>query len=1169
MNSKRQRISQQLNRRIKILGLITVISVATVITIAYSALLFQQKDRFISLKNSSVLEVENYLSDVFSSLQSINDALMVSDDKANLLNIALSHREKIKEVYLIENKKITSSSSYMLRDINLSDKQLASWIDNNFSNDVYMSQPFFDYNTIPYIYVGTKTRNESNQVIQTLVARLDLSNLWVYLNRLDLNKQASTVIYNKSGRIILHSNLQTLNKIRYVDKLFENPEYNEVTDLALKRKKENQFFLLTGQRISGTNWYLAIEYPLTSVTSVFLISILVLALFFSLIIFLIYQINKFTRKKVIEPIFLLQRGVEELEAGNLNHRLNDFGNNELGYIALVLNKLSSRLSSTLTNLNHRVKELNANKQALEKSEASYRSVVNNVKEILFNTDNKGCWQFLNPAWEATTGFSVDECLGKDISNFIYDEDVNICLNTCHQILGCQLDVYEGEVRILKKTGEYLFMQIFASPSFDDEGNILGVTGTLNNITEQKLALKQLKLTSKVYVNAREAIVIADHDGFIIDANPAYKNITGYDITDALTKNIGIETNNLNAINFHKSILTEADNAGYWSGELKQKRKNGNEFVIQLTISTIKDNNKAQNYVALFSDVTEKFEYKKQLEYSANYDALTNLPNRTLLTKQLKETMASALNKDYQIAICYLDLDGFKEVNDIYGHNIGDGLLIEISENIQRTLRKKDVIARLGGDEFVAVLIDVDEKSCKPLLEQVLQTVSQPIQVNKNRKVQISASLGVTFYPQQGDFDADQLLRQADQAMYQAKIFGKNRYHFFDTDKDRDLRGINQLLEQIAIGLKQREFVLFYQPKVKMKTGETIGFEALIRWQHPERGLLSPFYFLDALKNQPLAIEVGNWVIRQAISQLATWNKQGFETSISINVDSYQLQQSDFIASLVGILNEFPEVYNSQIEFEILESNALEDISSVSQVVKDCRDMGIHFALDDFGTGFSSLSHLKNLPVRDLKIDRSFVRDMLEDLDDLSILDGTLGLAQAFRRGVVAEGVETVAQGDVLLKLGCEIAQGFVIAKPMPEADVMVWIKQWQPFESWQNQEPLQRKDIPLLFLLLGHQSWTKRFFQFIASNESESDINWNDCRFHTWLKEDGHLQYKDEPIVEELIILHENIHEFAQNMVIQKSKKQTPLLTDMETELKNISEHFLNMLKELSSSKLD
>ncbi len=1169
MNGKRQHISQQLNRRVKILGLITIISVATVIIIAYTSLLFQQKDRFISLKNSSVLEVENYLSDVFSSLQSINDALMVSDDKANLLNIALSHREKIKEVYLIENNKITSSSSYMLRDINLADKQLASWLANSFSNDVYMSQPFFDHNTIPYIYIGTKTRNESSQVIQTLVARLDLSNLWVYLNRLDLNKQASTVIYDKSGRIILHSNLQTLNNTRYIDKLFDNPEYTEITDLALKRRNKNQFFLLTGQRISSTTWYLAIEYSLSSVTSVFLLSVLVLALFFSLIIFLIYQINHFTSKKVIEPIFLLQRGVEELEAGNLNHRLNDFGNNELGYIALVLNKLSSRLSNTLANLNHRVKELNTNKQALEKSEANYRSVVNNVKEVLFNTDPQGRWQFLNPAWEEITGFSVEETLGKDISDFIYDEDVEHCLKTCHQILGCNLDSYEGEVRMLKKTGEYLFMQIFASPSFDDAGHILGVTGVLNNITEQKLALKQLKLTSKVYVNAREAIIIADHDGFIVDANPAYSSITGYEINDALTKNIGIENNNLNPIHFKQTVLEEANRVGYWSGELEQTDKNGNEFVIQLTISAITEGNKIQNYVALFSDVTEKFEYKKQLEYSAHYDSLTNLPNRILLAQNIKEAMAKALHEDYQIAICYLDLDGFKEVNDIYGHNTGDKLLIEIAENIKQTLRKQDFIARLGGDEFVAVLIDIEEEACKSVLMQLLQTVSQPMQVNHERKVQISASLGVTFYPQQGDFDADQLLRQADQAMYQAKILGKNRYHFFDTDKDRDLRGMNQILEQIALGVQKQEFVLFYQPKVMMKTGEVIGFEALIRWQHPERGLLSPFYFLDPLKNQPLSIEVGNWVIKQAISQLSTWNKNGFKTTISINVDSYQLQQSNFIASFIAILNEYPNVHNSQVEFEILESNALEDISSVSQVVKDCRDMGIHFALDDFGTGFSSLSHLKNLPVRDLKIDRSFIRDMLEDLDDLSILDGTLGLAQAFRRGVVAEGVETIAQGDILLKLGCEVAQGFVIAKPMPQEQVLDWIKKWQVPSSWQEQEPLQRKDIPLLFLLLGHQSWTKRFFQFISSNDKENDVNWSDCRFHNWLKEDGNLHYKDEPIIDELINLHATIHEFAQNMTIQKSKNPDAPLTDMETELKNISEQFLSMLKELSSSKLD
>lgn len=1169
MNSQRQMISQQLNRRIKILGLITIISVAIVVAISCSSLLFQQKERFIAVKRNIVSEIDNYLSGVFSNLYSVNEALMVSKDQSNLLNMALIHKEKIKDIYLIKNNQVIGSSVDMTRYMSLSDKKLLAWVDDASSTNTYISSPFFDHNSIPYVYVAIKVRNELDDVLQTLVARLDLSGLWITLNRFNDGEYTNMIIYDQSGFIILHSSLSVLNKRRYIEEIFPAPEYAENLDLKLKRKNKNDYFLLTSQRIPDTQWYLMIESPLSSVTNTFFLSIFALVLVFSLIVFLIYQINRFTRKSVIESISLLQKGVEELESGNLSHRIEHIGNNELGYIASVLNKLSFRLSSTLKSLKRRISELDESKQALEKSEASHRAVVNNVKEVLFNTDSQACWQFLNPAWEKFTGFSTQDCIGRNISEFIHSGDLDHCALTCQKILTRQLPSFEGEVRILKKSGGYLFMQIFASLSLDDQGNTLGVTGTLNDITDRKIALNQLKLTSKVYIHAREAIVICDAKGTIIDVNNSYKEMTGYDIDETLNKNIGIELNNLNPINFDPQILLQAKHNGYWQGETKQRRKNGDEFFISFTISIVKEIDEVQNYVALFSDVTEQNQYKQQLEYSAHYDSLTGLPNRQLFSSQMQKSMQMAIQEHYKIAICYLDLDGFKEVNDIYGHTVGDRLLIEISKKMPPILRKQDMIARLGGDEFVAVFIDTNKEECTQMLEHLLDEVSKPIDV-EGRNVQVSASLGVTFYPQtEADFDADQLLRQADQAMYQAKILGKNRYHFFDADKDRDLRGINQLLEQISKGLHHDEFVLFYQPKVNMKTGKVLGFEALIRWQHPERGLLSPYYFLESLKNQPLSIEVGNWVIRQAVSQLSKWNAQQFKTSISVNVDSFQLQKGNFIESLTGIMKEFPDVDSTQLEFEILESNALEDISLVSQVIKECRDMGVHFSLDDFGTGFSSLSHLKNLPVRELKIDRSFVHDMLDDLDDLSILDGTLGLAESFRRTVIAEGVETQEQGDILLKLGCEAAQGYFIAKPMPENNVLYWFKNWQTPDSWKQQQVLPRQDVPLLFLLLGHQSWIKKLFEFIELDEQDCSEDWRDCRFYNWIKEGGHLEYKDNELTKELIDLHDEIHKMADVLVAQKESSVNLVSDEMKKAFRNTCDRFIMMLKALASSKLD
>jgi EAL domain-containing protein (putative c-di-GMP-specific phosphodiesterase class I) len=363
--------------------------------------------------------------------------------------------------------------------------------------------------------------------------------------------------------------------------------------------------------------------------------------------------------------------------------------------------------------------------------------------------------------------------------------------------------------------------------------------------------------------------------------------------------------------------------------------------------------------------------------------------------------------------------------------------------MKQALREGDSLARLGGDEFVAVLIDLeDQAACQPLLTRLLAACAQPVRVGE-LSLQASASLGVTFYPQARDIDADQLLRQADQAMYQAKVAGKNRYHFFDAEQDSSIRGHHESLQRIRQALDNHEFVLHYQPKVNMRTGQIIGAEALIRWQHPEKGLLAPAVFLPVIEDHALAVSIGEWVIDTALTQMQTWQTAGLEFGVSVNIGARQLQQSDFVDRLKLILAKHPQAMPASLELEVVETSALEDIAQVSEVIEACAQIGVMFALDDFGTGYSSLTYLKRLRVETLKIDQSFVRDMLEDQDDLSILEGIIGLAASFKRQVIAEGVETVAHGSLLLLLGCELAQGFVIARPMPADQLPLWASEWQ------------------------------------------------------------------------------------------------------------------------------
>jgi EAL domain-containing protein (putative c-di-GMP-specific phosphodiesterase class I) len=376
--------------------------------------------------------------------------------------------------------------------------------------------------------------------------------------------------------------------------------------------------------------------------------------------------------------------------------------------------------------------------------------------------------------------------------------------------------------------------------------------------------------------------------------------------------------------------------------------------------------------------------------------------------------------------------------------------------MKQTLREGDTLARLGGDEFVAVLVDLGDRAASvPLLNRLLAAAAAPVPLGEV-VVQVSASLGVTFYPQPlpGDgegtdaLDADHLLRQADQAMYQAKRTGKNRYSVFDVEQDHRTRGEHESLERIRHALAAREFVLYYQPKVNLRSGAVIGAEALIRWQHPTRGLLLPREFLATIEDDPLAVELGEWVIETTLNQMDIWRASGFALPVSVNIGARQLQQADFVARLRALLAAHPRVEPSSLALEVLETSAMQDLVHVAQVIADCRALGVTCALDDFGIGYSSLTYLKHLAVTTLKIDRSFVGDMLDNPDDLAIVESILSLAATFRCQAIAEGVETLEQGAKLLQLGCELAQGFCIAHPMPAHELPGWLTDWRPPPHW-------------------------------------------------------------------------------------------------------------------------
>lgn len=431
--------------------------------------------------------------------------------------------------------------------------------------------------------------------------------------------------------------------------------------------------------------------------------------------------------------------------------------------------------------------------------------------------------------------------------------------------------------------------------------------------------------------------------------------------------------------------------------------------------------------------------QQRLEQLAHYDPLTGLPNRFLLAEKLQKTMQQALFRQQPLALAFIDLDGFKEINDRYGHQLGDKLLLAISSRLTQQLPEGHLLSRIGGDEFIILLPTVQQMTaCTDLLNDILLAISQPFQVEGIR-AQLSASIGVSFYPQQVDIESEQLLRQADQAMYMAKQAGKNRIHYFDLAADLHARELHQRLQAIEHGINENQFVLFYQPKVDLTNGRCIGVEALIRWQHPEQGLLSPAAFLPLIEQHPLGIRLGQWVLTQAFLQLSAWQQQAIQLCISVNIAANHLQQPDFAAQLEQLAAQFPYISLNLLELEIVETSALQDFEHVSATMQRCAALGVSFSLDDFGTGYSSLSYLKRLPISTLKLDQSFVRDILTDADDLAILQGVGLLAASFQLQTIAEGVETAAHIEKLLEIGYRFGQGYGIAKPMPLASLTTWL----------------------------------------------------------------------------------------------------------------------------------
>lgn len=683
--------------------------------------------------------------------------------------------------------------------------------------------------------------------------------------------------------------------------------------------------------------------------------------------------------------------------------------------------------------------------------------------------------------------------------------------------------------------------------------------------QAKTLQKQKEEFETIFNISRDGIAILDLKSNFLDFNDAYLEMTGFTREELLAQSciaLSIPEDHDRAINAMEVVMEKGFLTNF---EKTCVVKNGKHVVINMALALMPDR---RRILISTKDVTEAKAQEKRLQYIAHYDALTGLPNRVLLSDRLQQAMAQASRNHSTIAVVYLDLDGFKTVNDLYGHEMGDILLSTLALRMKQTLRNGDTIARLGGDEFVAVFMNLkDHEDCVPMLVRLLSVTSQNVVID-DKMMNVSASLGVSFFENGDDIDPDQLLRQADQAMYQAKLAGKNRYHIFDAIQDKTIRMHHESLEAIESALHHRQFRLYYQPKVNMQSGEVIGLEALIRWDHPTKGVLLPGMFLPTIEGHLLSVQIGYWVIEEAMRQITEFKSQGIALPISVNVDALQFQQEDFVFQLKALMRLYPKVEEGDLEFEILETSALEDIEGISQIMRECEQIGIQFSLDDFGTGYSSLTYLKRLPAKILKIDQSFVKGMLNDPDDLAILDGIVGLSIAFRRDLIAEGVESSEHGEMLLRLGCMNAQGYVIAKPMPAETLPDWMAQWRPDKKWCDVSRISRDDIPLVFAEVEHKAWINKIIQWLKHDSFElPPLEVSECNFGQWMETYGDKRYGSDPHYPQIQQSHTEVHRLSNQIIRDKKSLSSEQLQERIDTVMEVSGQLIHLLKLMATRR--
>jgi len=588
-----------------------------------------------------------------------------------------------------------------------------------------------------------------------------------------------------------------------------------------------------------------------------------------------------------------------------------------------------------------------------------------------------------------------------------------------------------EEKYIQPNGKVEWIQWEKRPWFF-RGEVGGMLIFIEIITERKEAEEGMRLAEMVYQGSSEAMMVTDENNNIISVNPAFEQITGYKAEEVIGKDPHILKSGKHGPDFYQAMWKSINEAGKWEGEVWNRTKDGMEFSILTKINTsFTADGRVFRRVALFSDITEKKKSDELIWQQANFDTLTGLPNRRLFRDRLNHEIRNARRTRLPLALMFLDLDGFKDINDTLGHDMGDLLLKETAERLKSCLREIDIVARLGGDEFTIILSELhDIGRVDRIARHILQQISRPFKLGEEM-AHISASIGITLYPQDA-LEMENLLKNADQAMYSAKQEGKNRYNFYTRDMQELAMYRMRLINDLRDALGEGQIEIVYQPIVEMKTGCISKAEALIRWQHPTRGLINPNDFISAAEETGLITSLGDWIMQEAVNQAAKWRVQyHLQFQISVNVSPVQFRNDNINFTTWSNYLEKAGLSGDAIVIEITEGLLLEASDKIKEQLLIFRDKGIEVALDDFGTGYSALSYLQKFDIDYLKIDQVFVRNVAPGSTDMALCEAIIEMAHKLNIKVIAEGVETEEQRSLLAGAGCDFMQGYLFSKPLP------------------------------------------------------------------------------------------------------------------------------------------